>query len=101
MAKKSLIERNRRRQALVEKYAEERRELRAKIADPRTELSERKVAQRALQSLPRDSSPTRLRSRDAVDGRPRGVLSKFGLSRMRFREMAHRGELPGIRKSSW
>lgn len=56
---------------------------------------------RALNDLPRDSSPVRLRNRDQVDGRPRGYLRKAGLSRIRFREMAHRGELPGITTSSW
>ena len=55
----------------------------------------------ALHALPRDASPTRLRNRDAVDGRPRGFLRKAGVSRVRFREMALRGELPGISKSSW
>ena len=54
-----------------------------------------------LQKLPRNASPVRLRNRDAVDGRPRGNLAKFGISRVRFRDMAHRGELPGITKSSW
>jgi small subunit ribosomal protein S14 len=54
-----------------------------------------------LQKLPRDASPVRLRGRDAIDGRPRGYLSQFGVSRVRFRDMAHRGELPGITKSSW
>jgi small subunit ribosomal protein S14 len=101
MARKSLIERNRRRNELVSRYAQLRRELKATIANPRTSAAERAAAQRKLRSLPRDSSPTRLRSRDVVDGRPRGMMSKFGLSRMRFRAMAHRGELPGIRKSSW
>lgn len=101
MAKKALIEKNKRRQELVERYAAVRRELKRIIADPRTPPAERSAAQRRLQSLPRDSSPTRLRSRDIVDGRPRGMMSKFGVSRMRFRAMAHRGELPGIRKSSW
>lgn len=101
MARTSLIERNRRREELVARYADERRELKAVIASPKSSHSERVAAQRRLQSLPRDSSATRLRSRDAVDGRPRGVYRKFGLSRIRFRDMAHRGELPGIRKSSW
>ena len=55
----------------------------------------------ALQKLPRNASPVRVRNRDSIDGRPRGVLSEYGISRVRFREMAHRGELPGIRKSSW
>ncbi|MGC3953639.1 MAG: 30S ribosomal protein S14, partial [Propionicimonas sp.] len=56
---------------------------------------------RQLQLLPRDASPTRVRNRDAVDGRPRGFLRVAGVSRVRFRELAHRGELPGITKSSW
>ena len=55
----------------------------------------------ALQKLPRDASPVRLRNRDVIDGRPRGHLRKFGLSRVRMREMAHRGELPGVSKASW
>nr|WP_067994831.1 30S ribosomal protein S14 [Nocardia pseudobrasiliensis] len=59
------------------------------------------AAQAALQKMPRDASPVRLRNRDATDGRPRGHLRKFGLSRVRVREMAHRGELPGVHKSSW
>lgn len=62
---------------------------------------ERAEAMAALQKLPRDASPVRLRNRDVVDGRPRGHLRKFGLSRVRMREMAHRGELPGVSKASW
>ena len=54
-----------------------------------------------LQKLPRNASPARVRSRDVIDCRPRGVLTKFGISRVRFRDMAHRGELPGVTKSSW
>jgi len=61
----------------------------------------REAAMTALHALPRDASPTRLRNRDAIDGRPRGFLRKAGVSRVRFREMALRGELPGISKSSW
>ena len=61
----------------------------------------REAARVGLQKLPRNASPVRVRSRDAIDGRPRGVLTKFGISRVRFRDMAHRGELPGITKSSW
>ena len=55
----------------------------------------------ALQKLPRDASATRLRNRDAIDGRPRGYMRKFGLSRLKFRELAHKGELPGVKKASW
>ena len=65
-----------------------------------TDDESRDAARVGLQKLPRNASPVRLRSRDAIDGRPRGMLSKFGISRVRFRDMAHRGELPGITKSS-
>ena len=62
---------------------------------------EAEAARVGLQKLPRNASPVRLRNRDAIDGRPRGHLSKFGISRVRFRDMAHKGELPGVTKSSW
>ncbi len=101
MAKKSKIVKNEQRKLVVARYAERRAELRAAVRDPQASPEARAAAQRALQRLPRDASPTRLRNRDAVDGRPRGHLRKFGLSRVRLREMAHRGELPGISKSSW
>ena len=84
MAKTSKIAANERRRATVAKHDAERRALK-----------------RTLQRLPRDASPTRVRNRDAIDGRPRGYLGAFGLSRVRFREAAHRGELPGVTKSSW
>lgn len=101
MAKKSKIEAQRRRETLVALHAERRAELRVIRKDESRPLEERMDATRALARLPRDSSPVRLRNRDAVDGRPRGFLRKAGISRVRFREMAHRGELPGITKSSW
>ena len=101
MAKVSKIVKNARRGELVARYAERRRELKAIIASPTSTPEERSEAQRRLQARPRDSSPTRSRSRDGVDGRPRGVMSKFGIHRIRFRTMAHAGELPGITKSSW
>ncbi|MBT1018571.1 30S ribosomal protein S14 [Canibacter sp. lx-72] len=101
MAKKSMIAKNKQRQAVVERYAERRLELKKALVDPNGTPESREEARRGLQKLPRNASPVRLRSRDAIDGRPRGVLSKFGISRVRFREMAHRGELPGITKSSW
>jgi small subunit ribosomal protein S14 len=75
--------------------------LKALIADPRTPGPERSAAQAELRRQPRDASPTRLRNRDAVDGRPRGTFRRFGISRIRLREMAHAGQLPGVRKSSW
>lgn len=101
MAKKSAIARQKRREVLVERHREQRAELKRVISHPDTDPDERAEAVRRLQRLPRDSSPARLHTRDSVDGRPRAVYRKFGLSRIRLREMAHRGELPGIRKSSW
>ena len=101
MAKKSKIAKNEQRRELVQRYAERRAELKRTIRDPASTPHERAAAVSALQRLPRDSSPVRLRNRDVVDGRPRGHLRKFGLSRVRVREMAHRGELPGVRKASW
>ncbi|WP_273736514.1 30S ribosomal protein S14 [Mycolicibacterium septicum] len=101
MAKRSKIVKNEQRRELVERYAERRTELKEIIRNPASTREEKTAAVSALQRLPRDSSPVRLRNRDAVDGRPRGHLRKFGLSRVRVRELAHRGELPGVRKSSW
>ena len=100
MAKKSMIAKDQQRRAVVARYAERRQQLKAAVRTATT-ADARAEAQRALQRLPRDASPTRLRNRDVADGRPRRHLRKFGLSRVRFRDMAHRGELPGITKSSW
>lgn len=101
MAKKSKIAKNEQRKVVVARWAARRAELKEAIRRPSTSDSERADAQAALQRLPRDASPVRLRNRDAADGRPRGYLRKFGLSRVKMREMAHRGELPGVHKSSW
>lgn len=101
MAKKSKIMKNEERKRIVARYAERRAELKETIRKPSSSAEEKAAAQVALTRLPRDASPVRLRNRDAADGRPRGHLRKFGLSRIRVREMAHRGELPGVRKSSW
>ncbi len=101
MAKKSKIARNNQRAEVVARYATRRAELKKALVDPNGTDESREEARVGLQKLPRNASPVRLRSRDAIDGRPRGVLSKFGISRVRFRDMAHRGELPGITKSSW
>ncbi|WP_293878146.1 30S ribosomal protein S14 [uncultured Brevibacterium sp.] len=101
MAKKSKIARNKQRLEIVERYAERRAELKRQLVSPDSTNEQREEARLGLQKLPRDASPVRLRNRDQVDGRPRGYLRKFGLSRVRFREMAHRGELPGVTKSSW
>ncbi|MDT2009179.1 30S ribosomal protein S14 [Rhodococcus opacus] len=101
MAKKSKIAKNEQRKIVVARWAERRAELKETIRRPSSSEDERADARAALQRLPRDASPVRLRNRDAADGRPRGHLRKFGLSRVRVREMAHRGELPGVHKSSW
>ncbi len=101
MAKKGAIAKNKQREAIVERYAQQRKELKKQSVNPALSYEERMEAMHALQALPRDASPVRLRNRDGVDGRPRGYVGKFGLSRVKFREMAHRGELPGIVKSSW
>ena len=101
MAKKSKIARNNQRAVIVERYAVKRLELKKALVDPAGTDESREAARLGLQKLPRNASPVRLRSRDAIDGRPRGVLTKYGISRVRFRDMAHRGELPGITKSSW
>ena len=101
MAKKSKIVKNERRRAVVARYAERRAELKGIIRSPASTPDQRLAAQQALARQPRDANPVRVRNRDAVDGRPRGHLRKFGLSRVRMRELAHRGQLPGVRKASW
>lgn len=101
MAKQSKIAADARRRRTVARYAERRAILKDAVRKAPPGSSELADAVRALSRLPRDASPVRLRNRDQVDGRPRGYLRKAGLSRIHFREMAHRGELPGITKSSW
>ena len=101
MAKKSKIARNEQRKVIVARYNEKRIALKKTLIDENATPEEREAARVALQKLPRNASPVRVRNRDQIDGRPRGTVQKFGISRVRFREMAHRGELPGITKSSW
>ncbi|KIU02575.1 MULTISPECIES: 30S ribosomal protein S14 [Frigoribacterium] len=101
MAKKSMIAKNNQRAEIVARYAEKRLELKKALIDPNGSDESREAARLGLQKLPRNASPVRLRNRDSVDGRPRGHLKAYGISRVRFRDMAHRGELPGITKSSW
>lgn len=101
MAKKSKIVKNEQRRALVARYAQRRAELKEIIRAASSSPAQRAQAQRALSRQPRDASPVRLRNRDAADGRPRGYLRKFGLSRVRMRQLAHNGQLPGVRKASW
>lgn len=101
MAKKSKIARNERRLETVTRYAARRAELKEIIRRPGTSEAERLAAQRELRRQPRDAGATRVRNRDAVDGRPRGYQRAFGLSRVNLRAQAHAGFLPGVRKSSW
>lgn len=101
MAKRSKIVANERRMRVVEQYRDRRDALRAASRDASLPLERRMQASRELAALPRDSSPSRVRNRDQVDGRPRGYVGVAGLSRIRFRQAAHRGELPGVQKSSW
>lgn len=101
MAKVSKIAKNRARQEIVARYASRRAELKRVISHPDTSPSDRDAAVRELQRQPRDASATRVRNRDGLDGRPRGYVRRFGLSRVNLRELAHRGELPGVTKASW
>ena len=101
MAKLSLINRDIKRQALVKKYAPKRQALEAIINDQSRSEEERYQARLKLHALPRNSNPTRLRNRCEVTGRPRGTYRKFGLGRIKLRESAMRGEIPGLVKASW
>ena len=101
MAKKSMIERERKREKLVKRYTAKRAELKKIIRDLTTSDQERAVAVAKLNSLPRDSSSSRLRNRCAITGRPHGVYRKFGLGRNKLREAAMNGEIPGLTKASW
>jgi small subunit ribosomal protein S14 len=101
MAKTSMVEREKRRAGIVKKYAAKRAKLKELIRSPRTSPEARAAAQAALQSQPRDASASRQRKRCAITGRSRGVYRKFGLSRVKIREVAARGEIPGLAKASW
>lgn len=101
MAKTSALNRQKKREKLVLQYAARRAELKRRSKDMSLSAEERQGAREKLASLPRNSSPVRLRTRCVVSGRPRAVYREFMLSRIAFREMAHRGELPGVHKASW
>jgi len=101
MAKKSMVERERKRLKTVERYARKRAELKAIVASPQSSDEERRAAQAKLQALPRDASPVRLRNRCSITGRPHGYYRKFGLARNKLREAAMKGEIPGLTKASW
>lgn len=101
MAKLSLINREKKREMLVKKYAAKRAALQAVIDDQARSEEQRYEARLALQKLPRNSSPVRLRNRCQITGRPRGTYRMFGLARSKIREAAFRGEIPGLTKASW
>jgi small subunit ribosomal protein S14 len=97
----SLKNRAKKREALVKKFAPKRSALKAQIDDATLSMEERLEARRRLQELPRNASPTRLRNRCSITGRPRGTFRMFGLGRNKLREAAMRGDIPGLTKASW
>ncbi len=101
MAKKSIKQREDKREKLVAKYAKKHAELKAVIDDQKRPEDERYLARLELQKLPRNANPTRLRSRCALTGRARGTFRLFGLSRNKIRELAFKGDIPGVVKASW
>ena len=101
MAKKSKIAKNLKRIAKVERFLERRKALKAVIVSPTASDEEKFEAQVKLQKMPRDANSIRIRMRCQITGRPRGNLRKFGICRNMFRDMALRGEIPGVRKASW
>ena len=101
MAKQSMIQRELKREKLVRRYATRRTALKEIIRNVNSSVEDRIAAQLKLNSLPRDSSPSRKRNRCAITGRPHGVYRKFGLGRNKLREAAMKGEIPGLTKASW
>lgn len=101
MAKRALINREAKRAKMVAKFAAKRAELNVQINNAKLPEEERMEARLKLQQLPRDASPVRQRNRCELTGRPRGYFRKFGLCRLKLREAAMRGEVPGIIKASW
>jgi small subunit ribosomal protein S14 len=101
MAKLALINREAKRANLVKKYAGKRTELKSIIDDSKATPEARMEARLALQALPRNANPTRQRNRCQLTGRPRGTFRKFGLARLKLRDLAMKGEIPGLMKASW
>ncbi len=101
MAKTSMLQRELKRERIVKRYAKKRAQLKAAIVDPNKSFDEKMSAVAALQKLPRNSSAIRLRNRCALTGRPHGVYRKFKLGRNKLRELAMRGDIPGLVKASW
>jgi small subunit ribosomal protein S14 len=101
MASKAKIATNEKKKKLVPKYANLRKELKAVVSDPESSEEDRYEAVLKLQKLPRNSSPTRIRNRCQVTGRPRGYYRKFAMSRIALRDYGLSGQIPGLTKSSW
>jgi small subunit ribosomal protein S14 len=101
MAKTSQVLRDKRRKRLIEKHAVKRAALRKRLKDPNASMEDKQEVQEAFAKLPRNSCPTRLKRRCELTGRPRGYYRKFGVSRIALRDLALRGQLPGVRKASW
>jgi len=101
VAKLSLIQRELKREQLVAKFAKKRAELQAVVNDSKKSDEERYAARLELQKLPRNANPTRLRNRCELTGRPRGTFRQFGLGRIKIRELAFAGDIPGVTKASW
>lgn len=101
MAKKSMIQREIKRERLATKYAAKRADIKAKLKDLKVSEEEKDVLRLQLQKLPRDASPTRQMKRCRLTGRPHGYYRKFGLGRNKLREHTMRGDVPGLRKGSW
>ena len=101
MAKTSQVLRDQRRIKMIKKYAERRAALRKKLQDPNVSIDDKLEAQKKFAKLPRNSCPTRLKRRCRITGRSRAYYRKFGISRIALRDLALKGQLPGVRKSSW
>ena len=101
MAKTSLIHKELKRKKRVEQFADRRAALVKVLKDPEASLEEKEAAYKAIQKMPRDASKVRMHNRCQLTGRPRGYSRRFGISRLVLRRLAHAGELPGVRKSSW
>ena len=101
MAKQALLQRELKREKLAAKFAKKYAELKATSNDAKRSDEERYAARLELQQLPRNANPTRLRNRCGITGRPRGTFRKFGLGRSKIRELAFKGDIPGVVKASW
>ena len=101
MARLSIIQREKKRETLVLKYAQKRQSIKDKLKNPGLEMDELMLLRKQLQKLPLNSAPNRLRNRCSLTGRPRGVYRKFGLGRSKLRKAAMRGDIPGLTKASW